>query len=202
MPLTEHYDLFYLDADEEISEFPGTWDYTMDKIDKAIHDASTADKVAATRITGTLAAARIPSTIARTSATSELENRIKELETGSRSTGLRNISELMTGGTGSIFVGRTGDLVEINFYGITADGAPQNSLVKLFDDDLFPYGFRPRRGFSAPVAAIAEKTISASPRVYVSGGRVDMNNPGSAAYGQFTFTTGDPWPSTLPGSPA
>lgn len=65
MALTDHYDLRYVEADDEMSEFPGTWTNTVDKLDTAIYEAATGN-VDASRLTGTIANARIASTIART----------------------------------------------------------------------------------------------------------------------------------------
>lgn len=91
MAQTEHYNFWYLDPDEEISDFPNTWDYNVDKFDAAIYDAATnavtvgrvpnlpaskttSGEFAQARIpnlpaskttSGTFADARIPSNIAR-----------------------------------------------------------------------------------------------------------------------------------------
>lgn len=108
MALSEHYDLNYLDPDEEISEFPNQWDHNIDKIDEAIHEAATNDvdldrlpnlpasqttsgefaqaripKLPASHInTGEFAAARIPDSIARTAdvddETAALDKRIAD----------------------------------------------------------------------------------------------------------------------------
>lgn len=75
MAVTDHYDFWYLDPDEEISDFPSMWDFNIDKIDTAIHDAATApvslsrlpNLPASKTTTGTFADARIPSSIARSS---------------------------------------------------------------------------------------------------------------------------------------
>lgn len=106
MAVTDHYDFWHLDPDEEISDFPSTWNYNIDDIDAAIHAAAT-DPVAVSRVpklpasqidsgkfaqaripnlpasqttTGEFADARIPASIARTadvdSANSDLDKRI------------------------------------------------------------------------------------------------------------------------------
>lgn len=203
MAQTEHYNFWYLDPDEEISDFPNTWDFNIDKIDTAIHDASTADKVAATRITGTLAAARIPSTIARTSATDTLEDRIKRIEDNSRESGRRSIGGLMENGSGNIYVQRRGDCVELNLYGVEPDGEPSNALIHLFGTSGFPNGFRPTASWSGPCGYLGESTITGIPRLFMTrAGRLDVNNPGAMLYAQYFYFTNDPWPPSLVGEPA
>lgn len=39
MAVTDHYSLWYIEDDEEMSEFPGTWTNTVDKLDTAIYTA-------------------------------------------------------------------------------------------------------------------------------------------------------------------
>lgn len=108
MALTEHYEFWYLDPDEEISDFPNTWNYNIDDIDAAIHEAATdpvdldrlpnlpasqttsgefaqarIPKLPASHInTGEFAAARIPDSIARTAdvddETAALDKRIAD----------------------------------------------------------------------------------------------------------------------------
>lgn len=69
MAVTDHYDFWHLDPDEEISDFPSTWNYNIDDIDAAIHEAAT-NNVALSRLpnlpagkvtSGTFAQERIPS---------------------------------------------------------------------------------------------------------------------------------------------
>lgn len=130
MAQTEHYNFWYLDPDEEISDFPNTWDYNVDKFDAAIYDAATnavtvgrvpnlpaskttsgefaqariPDLPASQTTTGTFADARIPTSIARTAAvddeTAALKSRIDELELKTRTTGRRDISSLMENADG------------------------------------------------------------------------------------------------------
>ena len=99
MAVTDHYDFRYIDPDEEISEFPDFWNYTIDGIDEAIHEAATDDvdldrlpnlpasqttsgvfaisripSLSASKInSGKFAEARIPDSIARTDDVPELE---------------------------------------------------------------------------------------------------------------------------------
>lgn len=119
MATTEHYDFWYLDPDEEISDFPNTWDFNIDKLDAAIHEAAT-DNVTVGRVpnlpaskttsgefaqaripnlpaskttSGTFADARIPDSIARTSdlddETAALNDRIDTNKTDLESLGKR-----------------------------------------------------------------------------------------------------------------
>ena len=108
MAVTDHYDFWYIDPDEEISDFPSTWNFNIDDIDAAIHAAAT-DPVAVSRVpnlpaskttsgkfaqaripnlpasqinTGEFADARIPNSIARTAdvdtANSDLDKRVTD----------------------------------------------------------------------------------------------------------------------------
>lgn len=119
MATTEHYDFWYVDPDEEISDFPNTWDYNVDKFDAAIYDAATnavtvgrvpnlpaskttSGEFAQARIpnlpaskttSGTFTDARIPDSIARTSdlddETAALNDRIDTNKTDLESLGKR-----------------------------------------------------------------------------------------------------------------
>lgn len=48
MASTDHYYLWYIEDDEEMSEFPGTWKNAVDKIDAAIYDAQSEIDAAST----------------------------------------------------------------------------------------------------------------------------------------------------------
>lgn len=57
MAVTDHYDIWYVDPDEEIAEFPNTWNYNVDKIDAAIYAAQKElDEASAGNEGGTLVA--------------------------------------------------------------------------------------------------------------------------------------------------
>lgn len=90
MAVTDHYSFWNLDPAEEMSAFPETWNFNIDKIDTAIYDAAD---------------------------TSALEQRISELESGPRSTGARDITlmsavEDITGG--QFVVWRVGETVTLS----------------------------------------------------------------------------------------
>lgn len=56
MAVTDHYSLWYVEDDEEMSEFPGTWSNTVDKLDTAIYTAQEElDNARAGNYGGTLA---------------------------------------------------------------------------------------------------------------------------------------------------
>ena len=203
MPLTEHYDLFYLDADEEISEFPGTWDYTMDKIDKAIHDASANDDVAASRVTGTLNAARIPNiaaskTTTGTFADARIPSTIARTAEVDRSTGPRKINSLIVDGgelSGVLGIARIGAVVTIYASNLKMDGSGSAQLCTL------PPGFRAPANMKTEWCGRGGATEYFD--LYDSGsvwaGRL---GPGKAHTGVITYITTDSWPSSLPGDPA
>lgn len=212
MALSEHYELRYLDPDEAVSDFPSQWDHVIDKIDTAIHDAATAP-VSLSRLpnlpagkttSGRFADARIPTSIARTSETSALEDRIKSLEMKTRTTGRRDISSLMENADGgTVRVNRVGNLVELSIYGVEPSGEVSTSTTKVFGSSGFPAGFRPVSSMVFPLSTLAPLDPGMLTRTYSNGnGRMDMNNPGQPLYGNVTFFTEDVWPSTLPGDPS
>lgn len=155
MAVTDHYDFWYLDPDEEISDFPSMWDFNIDNIDAAIHDAATAPvslsrlpSLPASKTTsGTFADARIPATIARTTEVDDsaseltkvidrLQSRISQLESQNVSTGFRSIA-LPDPLEGAVYVVRENSIVTVYISNLRG-GTGSVDLGKL------PKGMRPR----------------------------------------------------------
>lgn len=202
MAVTDHYGIWKLDPEEEMSDFPNTWNFNVDKIDAAIYEAATDDitvsrlpDIPASKIaTGRFPEARLPKAIF---------DRLDELENSTRESGRREIGGLMINGNGRIYLERRGSSVLLNLYGVTPDGEPSNALVQLFGSSGFPSGFRPATSWSGPCGYTGTSSIAGIPRLYMnSGGRLAINNPGATLYGQYSYFTNDAWPSTLPGDPS
>lgn len=206
MAVTDHYDLWYLDPDEELSDFPSMWDINIDTIDDAIHAAAT-DTVELSRIpnlpagkttSGRFADARIPTTVARTSETSALESRIAELESGPRSTGARDVTSMSAIDditAGQFVVWRVGETVTLSINQIVlGEGAGEWTRVL-----GLPAGFK-------PVFDCRENLLSAKNghqlTLYKSGS-LYLNKRSDYSYrNTISFATDETWPSSLPGEPA
>lgn len=212
MAQTEHYNFWYLDPDEEISDFPNTWNYNVDKFDAAIHEAAT-DNVTVARIpnlpaskttSGTFADARIPDSIARTSATKTLESRIKDLENANRSTGPRDITDSVSDVTdGLITILRTGNIVELYFHNAEFSESGNRSIWTL------PGGFRPNRTATSSGArgmplsgAWDEVGGKGTVNAFSTGGLWLSADSETTLNGICHWLTPDSWPSNSPGEPA
>lgn len=206
MAVTDNYDFWNLDPAEAMSDFPSMWNWNIDKIDAAIHDAATAPvslsrlpNLPTSKVTsGRFADARIPTTVARTSETSALESRIAELESGPRVTGPRNINSLITNGgdiSGELGLIRSGNTVTIYARSLKMDGSGSSKLTTL------PDGFRPAVNMQAEWCGrgIASQyfDIYASGSIWAGRRGKDKDHAGV-----ITYVTADSWPSTLPGDPA
>lgn len=206
MAVTDNYDFWNLDPAEAMSDFPTTWNWNIDKIDTAIHDAAT-DNVELSRIpnlpagkitSGRFADARIPTTVARASETSALESRIAELESGPRSTGARNITSMspvedITGG--QFVVWRVGETVTLSINGIAfSDGTGEWARVL-----RLPAGF-------TPIFDCRENLLSADSgnqlTLYKSGSLFLNKNSDYTYRNTISFATDETWPSSIPGEPA
>lgn len=210
MALSEHYELRYLDPDASLSDFPSQWDHVIDKIDTGIHDAATAPvslsrvpSLPAGKVTsGKFADARIPDSIVRTSKTTALENRIKELEDVIRGTGARSIINVIpddTYNSGSFVVERTGNMVTLIAKSLLLNGDGYTYIGRL------PVGFRP----AASLTTIASTRTGGSgspaqpmPLNLDANGGMGMAVDGNHAHISEAFVTSDSWPSSLPGDPA
>lgn len=149
MAVTDHYGFRYIDPDEEISEFPGFWDYETDKIDDAIHDAATNDvdidrlpNLPASQInSGEFADARIPDSIARTADVDEktgaIDNRI-DLNDDKLSRYNSRISDLETSDEENedTFEDLKSRLTELEHGGGGGDGVFDSGVREV--NDLFP----------------------------------------------------------------
>lgn len=206
MAVTDNYDFWNLDPAEAMSDFPSMWNWNIDKIDAAIHDAATAPvslsrlpNLPTSKVTsGRFADARIPTTVARTSETSALESRIAELESGPRVTGPRNINSLITNGgdiSGELGLIRSGNTVTIYARSLKMDGSGSSKLTTL------PDGFRPAVNMQAEWCGRGIATqyfdIYASGSIWAGRRGKDKEHAGV-----ITYVTTDSWPSTLPGDPA
>lgn len=207
MATTENYGFWYLDPDEEISDFPNQWDYNIDKIDEAIHNASATDDVAASRITGTLAAARIPGLAASKTTSGRFPearmpqailDRLDELEDKPRSTGPRNITGEIDGGDvvgGALVICRVGNTVTVIISQIKFESGSGGWQRLLY----LPTGFRPPYD-------CRENLIGADNghqvAIYKSG-NISLNMHENYTYrNTITYVTEGDWPSSLPGDPA
>lgn len=117
--------------------------------------------------------------------------------------GLRNVSALLANGwTGTVYLQRTGKDIALRLEGVTA---PSTGSVSPF---TFMAGFMPR-GTSFAARGLLF-TTAASPvvrryDVVAATGMLTIRNhtAGDVLYGEVTFKTNDPIPTTtLPGSPA
>lgn len=217
MAVTDHYDLWYLDPDEELSDFPHMWDINIDTIDDAIHAAAT-DNVALSRLpnlpagkttSGRFADARIPTTIARKT---DLDNLIEVDESAGRKisvagevikyeSGWRDITAtLRNGWTGQIQIRRTLTELNIALVDMLAPEAASNNQVC----DI-PAGFEPvipsGLWMTAPMRrdtnSVAFATISAA-NFYLN--RDDTFQDGF--WNMITVPATDTLPASLPGVPA
>ena len=119
-----------------------------------------------------------------------LPARVSKLE---RNTGTR---KLVTA-TGDLYVYREGTRVEIDFQNFRPKGTGDQIIVAL------PAGFRPvRTAYGNAVEGVAPRGLRAffySPwNLQVLG----VTAADSWVHGSLKFTTADPWPTTLPGTPA
>lgn len=231
MAVTDHYDFWYIDPDEEISDFPSTWNFNIDDIDAAIHEAAT-NNVAVSRVpklpasqidsgkfaqaripnlpasqttTGTFDDARIPNSIARTAdvddETAALKKRIDELENANRDSGPRDVSYILD-------APESGEA-----YVIRSGNVVQLSLIDIKYSEpasggitevgTLPYGFRPMFTMRGLLSTTSPDSDKYVPRYsMIDTGRFWTNNPGKGLYGDIFFITNNDWPSTMPGDPA
>ena len=204
MAVTDHYDFWYIDPDEEISDFPSTWNYNIDDIDAAIHAAAT-NNVALSRLpnlpagkvtSGRFSEARMPSDVLNR--LSAYENRIKELENANRNTGPRNINSLIKNGgdiSGELGLIRSGDTVTIYATSLKMDGSGSAQLISL------PTGFKPPANMQTEWCGRGGSTQYFD--IYASGSVwAGRRGKDEVHAGVITYVTKDSWPSTLPGDPA
>lgn len=211
MGTTSKRGYYYPDGNDEVSLFPDQHRVNaMSKIDTDMNTALTAD-IALSRIpnlpagkvtSGKFADARIPDSIARTSKTTALENRIKELEDVIRGTGARSIINVIpddTYNSGSFVVERTGNMVTLIAKNLLLTGNGYTYIGKL------PVGFRP----AASMTTIASTRTGGSGRAAQpmplnldANGGMGMAVNGNHAHISEAFVTSDSWPSSLPGDPA
>ena len=207
MGTTSKRGYYYPDGNDEVSLFPDQHRVlAMTKIDTDMHTALTAD-IALSRIpnlpagkttSGRFADARIPTTVARTSETSALESRIAELESGPRSTGPRNVVDLIVSGVvenGSLNLIRINNTVTITTRDLRIDHAGWKRLINL------PAGFRPPMTIETASWWTTDGELFQC--LLSDSGGLTLFHPGSGrtVRGNLTYPTTDEWPSTLPGYP-
>ncbi|MGO3555866.1 MAG: hypothetical protein ACTINZ_10870 [Microbacterium gubbeenense] len=121
---------------------------------------------------------------------STLPVRVSDLE---RNTGTRKI----TTATGDLYVYREGTRVEVDFQNFRPIGPGDQTIVAL------PQGFRPVR--TAYGNAVEGSTPRGVRAFFYSPWNVQALGIAAAdswVHGSLKFTTADPWPTTLPGTPA
>lgn len=114
-------------------------------------------------------------------------------------TGARNLTSLVSDATGGqVLISRRGPVVELALVNLLLSGAAAWSQLL-----TLPVGFRPALA-AAEAALIPQGSSSGVISVRRSDGRVDINRLGPTVRHKLTFTymTGDPWPTVLPGTPA
>lgn len=125
-----------------------------------------------------------------------------------QSTGLRDITSdypevLVTGTQPGLALSRVGNLVQLSIYGARVPQADQSGTSHHNFSKWLPPGFRPLAGTLLMVPALQGSTATVRFRVVAAGQFTVYDHDGaSSIYGSFTFSTADPWPSTLPGVPA
>lgn len=114
-------------------------------------------------------------------------------------TGVRNLTGMVSDATGGqVLISRRGPVVELALVNLLLSGAAAwGTLLTL------PLGFQPALP-AAEAALIPQGASSGVVSVRRSDGRVDINRLGPTVRHKltFTYTTADPWPTVLPGTPA
>lgn len=216
MAVTDHYDFWYLDPDEEISDFPSTWNYNIDDIDAAIYGAAT-NNVALSRLpnlpagkvtSGTFADARIPDSIARTSDVPDLE---VNNESGTRisigghviyyDSGWRDISgDIQNDWGGQIQVRRTLDSLNVAVVDLVPPESAYNNRFCPLPSGFYPY-IPDGPWITVPVRrttnTVAFATLS---KTYLYFNRADEFQDGF--WNMMTVPAADTLPTSLPGTPA
>lgn len=139
-------------------------------------------------------------------------------------TGWRDVTDLIQPGIlhattpGRLLMHRIGDRVTMRFDNLKPVGTLPAPVHLINDAPLIPVGFRPGsqhvQGFATRLNAITTRydmTLWSSTRLSTygrtsltseSGARVAEWTDADTLVGEMTWTTDDPWPTTLPGAPA
>lgn len=130
---------------------------------------------------------------------------------GTQSTGLREMKgvypeAIIVGSQVGIGLSRVGSLVQLYVYGLRVPKADQSGGVNGSHhhfSPLLPVGFRPLAGTLLMVPILQGNTSAVRFRVTSSGQFSVYDHDGvTTLFGSVTYSTGDPWPLTLPGDPA
>ena len=112
-------------------------------------------------------------------------------------TGMRDISASSTATDGSFVVQRVGNLVWLFASTTTFDMSDGGTITTL------PVGFRPHRYVYTQTPSYWATDVLRTIRIITSGGVVVRGGTGSETLNfTFPFVTNDPWPTSLPGTPA
>ena len=118
-------------------------------------------------------------------------------------TGWRNIASLfshLTSNTSSdrMSIMRSGNIVQLVVHSVAFDKSAVESGSQIF---TLPVGFRPGRAFRHPIAApsINLDLSAATGRVLTYGSTIEL---GASVSFELSWLTNNPWPATLPGTPA
>lgn len=106
-------------------------------------------------------------------------------------TGSRDITSLLNNiVSGKAFIDRTGPIVTLSLDTIKFAGTGWETLVDL------PLGFRPK---SIQRANLISATNGSQIGIYDNGNVSNNRDPSYTLRVSFCYSTGDPWPTSLPG---